>query len=170
MAEKIKVALIIEMMGRPADYLKESLSDFVSKLEAEKGIKMISRKVNEPKEVDGGLFSSFAEIEVEIDKIAQLIKIIFVYMPSHLEIISPGSMKITNSDLNSLLNEMAIRLHEYDSVAKTVLFEKNILINKLKEHGITVNPEDVYGSSKPSEVSAVTKEKISKKKQRKKSR
>ena len=59
--------------------------------------------------------------------------IVFNYMPSNIDIITPERINLTNSDLNDLFNTLAQKLHRYDEIAKTVLMERKKLAKKLKE-------------------------------------
>jgi len=48
MAKKIKAKFIFEMLGKPPEYLKESLENHIKSLEND-DIKIITYKVHEPK-------------------------------------------------------------------------------------------------------------------------
>jgi hypothetical protein len=104
---------------------------------AEKGVKILSKKINEPKTIENSeLFITFAELEVEIDDLMKLFTLVFVYMPSHVEIVKPSKVEISNFDINAVCNELTRKLHEYDGIAKRMMLEKEILERRLKEkHG-----------------------------------
>jgi len=133
--KKIRVSFILEVIGRPPEHLVETLEGIIKTIGDEKGVEIKEKKVNEPialKEQDD-LYTSFAEIEFEIEDIVNLSMLILKYMPSHIEIISPEKIISTNNGLNDMFNEIARRLHGYDEVARLVQTEKGILENKLKE-------------------------------------
>src|SRR3989344_2284176 len=113
--EKIKAMMILEILGKPSSHVKESLESLVSKLGAEKGVKILNKVINEPLVVEGSkeLFTSFAEIEIEFDTIDMYIAVVFAYMPSNVEIISPEKMQVTNTYLNEVGNKIVQRLHNY---------------------------------------------------------
>ncbi len=137
MAEKVNAVMMIEMMGKPAEYLKETFSKFIDRLGTEKGLKILEKKISEPRQVENSeLFSTFAEIEMEVENMQLMLAIIFTYMPSHVEIISPAETKLKNFEFSTLCNELIRRLHEYDSIAKKMTFERNILENQLRQEGI----------------------------------
>lgn len=134
MAEKIRAIMIFEIMGKPAEFIKESLIGIMDKLAKEKGITVINRKIQEPKKLeDAEIFTTFSEAELEVDSIQRMIILMFQYMPAHIEIISPNEVKIKNFDLCSVCNDLMARLHAYDDMAKTVLFEKNNLVRQMQE-------------------------------------
>jgi len=133
--EKIRAVIILEVVGKPAEYIEEALKDLIKQVGEEKNIKLIEAKANEPCELKepAGFYTSFAEIEIEAENLLVLSGIIFKYMPAHLEIIKPESIFSTNSEWNTLFNELIRRLHGYDEVTRISEMEKKILENKLRE-------------------------------------
>jgi len=140
MSEKIRAMFIFEILGKPPEYIKKALEDFVDNLGGIKGIKIINKKfydpqpikeINEKKE-SKGLFSNFTEIEAELDGLELLFEIILNKMPSHVEIIEPYDFKINNFNLTGVLNDLIIKLHKYDEIAKTLILQNNTLVNKIR--------------------------------------
>lgn len=132
--QEIKASLILEMIGRPAEHVKETMEKLIDRMGSEKTIKITSRKIAEPKKIESmkrEMYSIFAEIEIEIDTLLALFNAMFVYMPSHIEITSPNELKFKNIDLNSVINELVLKLHRYDEVVKRLVVERNILYNQL---------------------------------------
>ncbi len=125
MAEKLTAILIIEVLGKPAEYIKKALEDILEKLKKEKDVNVTHSEVKEPKELESGVFTTFAEIELETS-LQMLMNILFAYMPSHIEVIEPEKLSLINSDLNSFLNEITRKLHQYDELAKAMLMEKEV--------------------------------------------
>lgn len=132
---KILATIILEILGRPPEHLTETLKDLIKKMGEEKGVSVKEQKINEPHLIKDQkeFYTTFAEIEVETEEISQIIAIIFKYMPSHIEIISPKNIKLSNNILNETLNEITRKLHAYDEVARVIQNEKIILEKKLKE-------------------------------------
>jgi len=156
--EKIKAIMIFEILGKPADYVEESLAKISENLGKERGIKVLNKKVQEARVVEkSDLFTSFTEIELEIDDLAKLMIIMFNYMPAHIEILSPSELRFKNFDLNSVCNELMVKLHGYDNVAKTLMFERTNLINQIQQLSGKV-------SSVLSEPSEKIEKKVAKKK------
>jgi len=131
----IKVMMILEVIGKPPEHLKETLEKMSKDIGEEKGVKIENKKINEPTELKNqeGFYTSFAEIEVEIEEIPTLLGLIFKYMPAHIEIIYPESITLTNNGLGDVLSELTRRLHGYDELARMMQMEKSILQKKLKE-------------------------------------
>ena len=133
--DKIKANLVIEILGRPAEHIKSALFELLLKLKEEKGVKITDQKVHEPilAQNSKDLFTTFAEVSVDLDSLANYFGIIFAYMPSHIEIINPEKIELSNYNLNELGNTLIQRLHHYDAVTKNTLSERDALLNKLRE-------------------------------------
>jgi hypothetical protein len=132
---KIKAAMIIEVLGKPPEHLIDTLEKLIEGIDKEKGVKVLSKNVKEPQSLKDNpeFYTSFAEIEVEVEEILYLIMLMFKYMPAHIEIISPETITLNNNGWDELLNELTRRLHGYDEVARVLGIEKNILERKLRD-------------------------------------
>ncbi len=165
--EKIQAVLVLEILGRPKENVKESLGLLINKLGAETGVKIIEENQHEPVEVKdaNNLFTSFAEVTVELDSIENYFGIMFAYMPAHIEIISPEKITFENSRINEIGNRLVQRLHNYDGIAKKMIAEKDILLKKLYEiapHLFKKQEQRLNEEKKLEEIA--TKEKKEKKK------
>ena len=150
MSEKIRVLVIYEILGRPADHIKVSLEQLIDRIGENPGIKIIERKVHEPHAVDdakgsskklnveGEVFSTFAEVEMELDNLMLAFSLVMNTLPSNIEIIEPEELRLRNFDLSAVVSDLTIKLHRYDEVTKTMLIEKNQLINLIEEMDKTI--------------------------------
>jgi len=131
----IKAVLIFEVIGRPPEHLTETLNEIIKKVDEEKGVSVKEKKVNEPvlMKDQKDFYTSFAEIEVEVEEISSIAMLMFKHMPAHIEIISPEKITLTNNGWNDIFSEIVRRLHGYDEVARIIQTEKKILENKLRE-------------------------------------
>ena len=137
---KIRVIMMLEVIGKPPEHLIAALEDLIKNLDEEKGISVQKKDIKEPKPIEpkegappSDFYTTFAEVELELEEISSLAYLMFRYMPAHLEIISPESISLTNNRWNELFNELSRRLHGYDEVARVLQIEKSILEKKLKE-------------------------------------
>lgn len=133
---EIKAALIFEMLGRPIEHLVETFNKFMDALSKESGLSIISKKISEPKKIEKGesdLYSSFAETEIEFNDLTAFMKAAFTYMPSHIEVLSPSELRMKNFEINSFMNALVMKLHQYDEAARALMIEKQILQKKLEE-------------------------------------
>ncbi len=139
--KKIRAVLLLEIIGRPQEYLIETLNNIAKSIGEEKGVKIKENKINEPvlMKDQKDLYTSFAEIEVETENMLQVAILMFKYMPAHIEILSPQNISLTNNEWNDILNELTRRLHGYEELARIIQTEKRILENKLRE---TIKPKE----------------------------
>jgi len=124
----VKAILIVEIVGRPANHVKESLVAHVNQLNSIKGVKMTSMNVSEPKEIQlpeqeqarevQPMYTCFAEVEITTENLSKLIEVVFDYMPASVEIIEPNDLDFNLSQATAFLNDLAGRLHKYDEIAK----------------------------------------------------
>ncbi len=131
----ITASLILEVIGKPPEHLVETLENLIKQIDEEKKTKVVSKKINEPVGLkdNPGFYTTFAEVEVEVEEILHLAILMFKYMPAHVEIISPGLIALSNSGWSDIFSELTRRLHGYDEVARVLQMEKKILENKLRE-------------------------------------
>ena len=138
---KIKAKLIIEIMGRPPEHVKEALNTLVIKMGSEKGITLIDKKYHEPKPIEKSkdLFITFADVDVEFETIENFFNILMGYLPAHAEIYEPEKFKLDANNINELGNFILGKLHRYDAVTKRMLVEKNMLSEQLKNLKLEIN-------------------------------
>lgn len=134
---KIIAMLILDIVGRPKEHLVETLEKIIGEMDKEKGVIIKSKEIKEPTLMKDqkNFYTTFAEIEVEVEDVLYLAILMFKYMPAHIEIISPEIIALSNNGLNDIFNELVRRLHGYDEVARMMQMEKNGLLKKIKELG-----------------------------------
>jgi len=166
----ITALMIIEMLGRPKEHLEETFKEYIKKISSEKDVTLINQKIHEPKKIEHKpdekkeepraeveLFLTFAEIEIETNDIVTLMRIIFNYLPSHIEIISPENLELKNLDFNELFNEVIRRIHEYDNITKSVLMKNKIMHDQFQQ---IINNLKNPASKKEDNLSKEAEEKI----------
>jgi hypothetical protein len=139
MAEKkIKAMFIFEMMGKPPEYIKEELDKHLKNLENE-DVVILSKKIHECKPIENenpelkGLFTTFAEVELEVSNINLLFGITFRLLPSHVEIIEPSDLYLKNFDLGAIITDLTVKLHKYDEIAKVLMMDRDNLARQLND-------------------------------------
>jgi hypothetical protein len=164
---KVRAVMIIEVLGRPPEHLKETLEDFAKKIGEEKGVKVIDKRIMEPNLVKDqkDLYTTFMEIEVETESPMHLAGLVFRYMPAHVEVVSPENMVLNNNSFSEILSEVVRRLHRYDDIVRVLNMQYTTLQNKLKEYEGKPIEQDKVQEEKKEETNTVKKEKkVSKKK------
>jgi hypothetical protein len=126
----IHCGLIIEVLGKPKEYITEVIGQVVESLGKMNGVELIKKEIHEPKPLQSA-FTSFAEVEVTVRDLKVLSEIVFDYMPSNIEILAPAEIKMKLQDANLFMNFISGKLHAYDALAKRLKMENMVLKNKL---------------------------------------
>ena len=125
---------IIEILGRPAEHLQATLGELVDRIGVEKGVAVLRKEIHKPKPVEktDNLWTTFAEVELRFETLPLFFNSVMTYLPAHIEVVEPESFKFNTFELNELTNFIVGRLHNYDALAKRIMNERDILINKLE--------------------------------------
>jgi hypothetical protein len=144
MVQKIKAVMIVEVAGKPPEFLKKSLESHVSRLDQNKDVSSISKNFSEPKKSEeGDFYTCFCEIEFEVPTFLRLMEIIFDFMPSSIEIIEPGKIEMSPDEATFFANNLTGRLHRYDEIARLAQFkmkEMAEMINHLQKEKTEQKP------------------------------
>src|SRR3972149_3806017 len=131
----IRAMLILDVIGRPAQHLVEALEKITEEMGKEKGVVIKTKNIKEPTVMKDNkeFYTTFSEIEVEVEDILYLAILMFKYMPAHIEVISPEAISLSNNGWGEILSELVRRLHSYDEIARIMQIEKNELLKKIHE-------------------------------------
>lgn len=160
----VRAFMIVEMAGRPAEHVKDSLEKHVGVLEKIKDVEVHSIKVHDTKEVVADksenksepLFTTFAEIDFECVNFARLSEIMFDFMPSSIEVTEPPQLTMNLNESTGLLNTISGRFHKYDEFARVL----NVRYKKLEEQ---LKLAEKIFIEKDAEIARLKKEKSKKK-------
>jgi hypothetical protein len=156
----IKSTIILEIIGKPPEHLVSTLEELIKKIDEEKGVSVIGKKINEPVLMKDSkeYYTTFAEVEIEVEDILYLAIIMFKYMPAHIEVVEPELIALTNNGWTDILSELTRRLHGYDEIARVIQIQNAKMKQKLRE----LLPEGTQGSqnvvSPPKELLPENKE------------
>ena len=146
MDEKIQARLILEVLGRPPEHVLDALKLLVEKISKENGVTLLEKEIHEPilaKDAKD-LYTSFVDITLEFKSVDVFFAVLFAYMPANVEIIYPERITLANDSLTYSSNKLLHNLHNYDAIAKGILAERNIIMQKLKEKAPEVLKELSY--------------------------
>lgn len=127
-AQTFIVKAVIEIAGKPKDYVEDAMRIVVKNLKEEEGITVLKSKTHEAKE-HSGIFNTFSEVELSIEDYDSLLLLCFEYTPSSIEFIEPADMKIDSVTLTEMFNDLLARLHQTDAKLKDVN-AANIILEK----------------------------------------
>ena len=160
--KSITAHLILEIIGRPPEHLTGTLNEIIGKIDEEKGVNVKTKNIKEPVTMKDreDFFTTFAEVEVEVEELIQLAILMFKYMPAHVEIISPEHLNIDNNTMGDIFSEISRRLHGYEEILRMMQVERNIMVKKLK--GVTEeSDEDI--EEEPRTLAGTKKKRVKKK-------
>lgn len=116
----IHARVIIEMMGKPKEYVEKLLKDYMKVLDEDERFEIKSKEFEVPTETEDKLFTTFCEAELWVKQLDSLVELCIDYMPSSIEIIEPEEFRFQASRFSNFLNDMQAKLHQLDMVAKTL--------------------------------------------------
>jgi len=162
----LKAKFIIEILGRPVEHLQKSLADLVDKIGTEKGVSVLHKEIHKPNKVEksDNLWTAFAELDLSFETLPLFFNSIMTYLPAHIEVYDPEMFKMNTFEINELANFVVQRLHNYDALAKRMISEREILINKLEYIRKGGNPKDVFAPIPQQPVSETQKTDVKKEK------
>ncbi|MBS3149303.1 hypothetical protein J4455_01235 [Candidatus Woesearchaeota archaeon] len=134
----IKFRTIIEVVGYPEDYIKEAINKIIENIKQKEYYKILYLYIEETKKLDK-MFSTFAEIEIESQKLQDVLEFCFDYLPSSVEIIEPENINEKSTELAGFLNDLMLKLHEYNMVIRNLQAENKVIKMKLENSSVSNN-------------------------------
>ncbi len=148
--EKIKINTIIEIAGKPEEHVKETINKLMNILRKNDKLKIIKEEIAPTKKTEVAspnnpdkkleIYSSFAELEIDLPNFDELMQFIFAFMPSSIEILEPEKLKIDQKDIENSMNDLLGRLHhhskammEYQALKQQIMQLKQKAISEKKE-------------------------------------
>jgi len=147
----VKAVLIIEVVGRPAEYLKEALKTHVEGINKVKSTSVTNLKIADSKKIEGqeDAYSCFAEVEVQTESLSSLMELVFEFMPSSVEILSPYNLEFNSQEASMLLNDLSGRLHKYDEIAKLAKIQVQQLAARFQQMQQQGRPQLIISENLP---------------------
>jgi len=130
--QKIVIRITFEVLGSPKDHVEKTLKDYMDKLKAESGVNITDLRIHDAIQQDNKLWSTFSEVELELDDVKKLTDICLDYLPSTLEILEPAGMEIDMDMFSESLNDLLATLHKYTMTIKKLQSENIYMMKKLE--------------------------------------
>ena len=150
MDTQISFRVVIEVLGKPKEYVEKALVEYIEKLKQDKNYTLILVEIEKTQQQEKEeLWSNFAELEIKTEKIENITAFCFDYMPSVIEILEPEQITMNDVQLSSFLNDLQAKLHSVDMIAKQAKIEsdylkrnsgillKNFIFSLLARNGLT---------------------------------
>jgi hypothetical protein len=148
----------------------KTLEDIIKNIDEEKGVTVLGKKINEPVLMKDNkeFYTTFAEIDLEVEDILYLTIIMFKYMPAHIEVLEPELIALTNNGWTDILSELTRRLHGYEEIARILQLQNSKMQKKLKELVDNKNQGSPNAVASPKELLPDKKETKEENKEKKK--
>jgi len=130
---KIQTKIVIEILGTPKEHVEKTMKDVIEKLKNEKDVKMLRETTYEAEQIEK-MWSTFSDLEIEVEDVSKLIGICFDYMPSSIEILEPHKMDLETVKLSELFNDLMAKLHKADMLLKNAIAENTMLKKQLPKN------------------------------------
>ncbi len=161
--KKIRAVMIVEIAGKPAEYVRESLENHINKLDGAPNLEIISKNFSEPKKLEQQeAYTCFSEIDFKISNFQELTNLVFDFMPSSIEIIEPGRVDMDSQEATMLVNNLTGRLHRYDEIAKLAQFKIKQLTQQIAMMQMNNKSAQETNIKEKIEIKSTKKEKPSK--------
>jgi len=130
--EGIVTRFIIEVMGKPPQIVEQTLKE-VSKT-ISKRFKIIHEEYSKAEPAEGSdLFSAFIEVEFKVKGFEELFLAVIDFGPTVVEVIEPGEIKVSNTELQSALSELVSKFHLLSKALQVLKLENIKLKNTTKK-------------------------------------
>ena len=130
---KIVFRMTAEVIGAPQEFVEKTMKKVFERLKEDNEVKIISTKTFDSQKMENEKFwSTFSEVEVEVDNFKKVLDICYDYTPSSLEILEPAGLTLDTEDIGEFLNDFLAKLHKFGTVLKKMQAENIYMMKKLK--------------------------------------
>ncbi len=125
----LRIRVIFEIMGKPKEHVENTLKAYVENIKTkETDIHVLEEDFEPAEEVEEGLFSTVAEVEMLVPDIEKLSWIAINFSPASIELIEPDKIVMEQKQVSHWITDMLARLHEVGMIQKTVTGQNQALI------------------------------------------
>ncbi len=123
--EGIGVRMIVEAQGIDKKAVEKALEDIKKKLEGEEGVVVHFSRISEVKEYQG-TYSGYVEADIEVTDLPTLVRVVFFYGPSVVEVERPEKLTVDLADLQEAVLTVAEFVQGYVALITNLMTEKEI--------------------------------------------
>ncbi len=127
----ILAKVTFEVVGKPKEHVEKSLKNYVENLKKDERIEVAEEYYDKPEEVEGGLWSVFAEVDILFRDLDVINWVSVNFLPASIEILDPSEMRVTANQLTNWFNDTISKMHEISVNFKNVVSENRIHIKNI---------------------------------------
>jgi len=124
--EGIRIHAIIEAQSYDENALKKALESIVKKLKKESGLHIVKHAIPEIEQTDEGIYSGYVEVKLATEGIEPLLRFLFNYGPSVIEVLGPEKIMIDSADLQRGLLDAAGMIQGYVEYISRLMTKKEL--------------------------------------------
>lgn len=128
--DMITFRAILEVLGAPKEHVEKSIALFVDNIKNNENYTVLSEEIHPAEDAEEkDMFVTFAELEMETERLSNIANFCFDFMPSSIEIIEPERLTYLAGDLSNFFNDLQAKLHDLDMTAKQFRVQNSNLKN-----------------------------------------
>jgi hypothetical protein len=159
--KKIKSGAVLcqvafEIIGNPKEYVEKAIQTYVNNIRNDSQIKILNEEFGDAEEIEGGLFSTYADLEMLFDNLEKVNWLCVNFMPASVDIIAPEELTFSDKDLTNWFNDLLAKLHEISASVRQTTTKDQLAVmtmNALIQNAIILASEHY---NKPEEISKKT--------------
>ncbi len=124
--EGIKIHAIVEAQSVDENLLKKALENILKKIKKEPGMHIIKQNVSEITSTDVGSYTGYVELDMAFEGFEPLMRFLFHYGPSVIEVVGPEKIIIDSSDLQRGLLDAAGMIQGYVEYISQLMTKKEL--------------------------------------------
>jgi len=124
----LRTNVIFEIAGKPKKHIEDTLKAYVENIKQDEEIHTIREEYEDAEELEDGVFSTVAEIEMLLPSIEKLNWLCINFSPASVEILEPESKRVSQKEIGDWMNDLLSRLHEIGMVQKNLKGQYDVLV------------------------------------------
>ena len=159
----ILVQVSFELIGSPKEHVEKTIKEYVTNLKNDALIKILNEDYGEPEQLEGGLWSTFADTEMLMESLEKLVWLCVNFMPASIEITAPEKFMLSDKDMTLWLNDLISRLHEIAMSVRQTTTTDNMLVmsmNALIQNSMLLATENYHKPKQIAERIGIAEEQL----------
>lgn len=124
----LRAIVIFELVGKPKSHIEETLKAYVEKVASQDEIDVLKEEFENASELEEGVFSAVAEIEILLPTLEKLTWLCLNFTPASVEIMAPEKKTLEQQEITHWLNDLLARLHEIGMIQKNLHGQHHVLV------------------------------------------
>lgn len=122
---KFRVQMMIEVQGIEESLVKQQAEKILENLRKEPFYRIYAHKVEEMTKIEDK-YSTFIDVNLSVRDFRAIVRLMFFYGPSSIEVIKPSKIEFSLSDFQDGLVDMTDMVHAYANYIMGILSRKQV--------------------------------------------